>query len=186
MDKDLDSGYESAPIIKLLLILPASEMGQHAHTGQAMLLAEELEADWKTINVVTAPYHPEFINSQADPRGIQVTGGSSSISFFWEKIRLVGASSEKILQKIAASQKWGVPISECRAEDGKVLRGSNRVLDYGELVSTAAVIDPPDNPKLKSRDQFKLIGKPIPKLYTPAKTDGSKQDLLELMYVFQI
>ena len=51
--------------------------------------------------------------------------------------------------------------------------GSNRALSYGELVSTAAVIDPPDNPKLKSRDQFKLIGKPIPKLYTPAKTDGS-------------
>lgn len=158
---------------KVTLILPASEMGQHAHTGQAMLLAEELEADWKTINVVTAPFHPEFINSQADPRGIQVTGGSSSISFFWEKIRLVGASSREML-KTAASQKWGVPISECRAEDGKVLHSeSNRALSYGELVSTAAAVEPPDNPKLKSRDQFKLIGKPIPKLYTHSKTDGS-------------
>ena len=148
-------------------------MGQHAHTGQAMLLAEELEADWKTINVVTAPFHPEFINSQADPRGIQVTGGSSSISFFWEKIRLVGATSREML-KTAAAQKWEVLISECRAEDGKILHsGSNRALSYGELVSTAAVIDPPDNPKLKSRDQFKLIGKPIPKLYTPTKTDSS-------------
>ena len=173
LDKDLGLWVRIGTDNKVTLILPASEMGQHAHTGQAMLLAEELEADWKTINVVTAPYHPEFINSQADPRGIQVTGGSSSISFFWEKIRLVGASSREML-KIAASQKWGVPISECRAEDGKVLHsGSNRVLSYGELVSAAAVIDPPDNPKLKSRDQFKLIGKPIPKLYTPAKTDGS-------------
>ena len=173
LDKDLGLWVRIGTDNKVTLILPASEMGQHAHTGQAMLLAEELEADWKTINVVTAPFHPEFINSQADPRGIQVTGGSSSISFFWEKIRLVGASSREML-KIAASQKWGVPISECRAEDGKVLHsGSNRVLSYGELVSAAAVIAPPDNPKLKSRDQFKLIGKPIPKLYTPAKTDGS-------------
>ncbi len=173
LDKDLGLWVRIGTDNKVTLILPASEMGQHAHTGQAMLLAEELEADWKTINVVTAPFHPEFINSQADPRGIQVTGGSSSISFFWEKIRLVGASSREML-KIAASQKWGVPISECRAEDGKVLHsGSNRVLSYGELVSAAAVIAPPDNPKLKSRDQFKLIGKPIPKLYTRAKTDGS-------------
>ena len=104
---------------KVTLILPASEMGQHAHTGQAMLLAEELEADWKTINVVTAPFHPEFINSQADPRGLQLTGGSSSISFFWEKIRLVGASSREML-KTAASQKWGVPLGECTAQDGRV------------------------------------------------------------------
>ena len=59
-------------------------MGQHAHTGQAMLLAEELEADWKTINVVTAPFHPEFINSQADPRGIQVTGDSTVSVFLGE------------------------------------------------------------------------------------------------------
>ena len=158
---------------KVTLILPASEMGQHAHTGQAMLLAEELEADWKAINVLTAPFHPEFINRQADPRGIQATGGSSSISFFWEKIRLVGASSREML-KTAASQKWGVMLSECRAEDGKVFHlKSDMVASYGELVSTAAKIRPPDNPSLKSRDQFKLIGRSIPKLYTTAKTNGS-------------
>ncbi len=158
---------------KVTLILPASEMGQHAHTGQAMLLAEELEADWKTINVVTAPFHPEFINSQADPRGVQVTGGSSSISFFWEKIRLVGASSREML-KIAASQKWGVPLSECTAQDGRVFhKKNNLVANYGELVSSAAKIQPPNNPILKSREQFKLIGKSIPKLYTTSKTNGS-------------
>ena len=69
---------------KITLILPASEMGQQSHTGQAMILAEELEADWNSIQVVTAPVHSEFTNSQADPRGIQVTGGSASISFFWD------------------------------------------------------------------------------------------------------
>ena len=89
---------------KINLILPAAEMGQQAHTGQAMLVAEELEADWESIRVVTAPYHSEFINSGADPRGIQVTGGSASISFFWEKLRQVGAGTREMLTTAAAQE----------------------------------------------------------------------------------
>ena len=67
---------------KITLIVPASEMGQQAHTGQAMIVAEEMEADWSFIQVVHAPYHSEFKNPLADPRNIQITGGSSSISFW--------------------------------------------------------------------------------------------------------
>ena len=59
---------------KITLILPASEMGQQAHTGQAMLVAEELEADWNSIQVVHSPYNSEFNNAAAEPPKIQITG----------------------------------------------------------------------------------------------------------------
>ena len=65
---------------KITLIVPSSEMGQHAHTGQAMLVAEELDADWNSIRVVTAPVHSEYKRSSSG----QSTGGSSSIMDWWE------------------------------------------------------------------------------------------------------
>ena len=158
---------------KITLILPASEMGQQSHTGQAMILAEELEADWNSIQVVTAPVHSEFTNSQADPRGIQVTGGSASISFFWDKLRQVGAGTREMLTE-AAAQKWGVPVTECQADNGRIRHSvSGRSLSYGQLVSAAARLSPPSSPTLKTPDQFRLIGKSIPKLHTPAKVNGS-------------
>jgi len=157
------------------LILPASEMGQQAHTGQAMLVAEELEADWESIRVVTAPYHSEFINPAADPRGIQVTGGSASISFFWEKLRQVGAGTREMLTT-AAAQEWGVPVEECQADNGRIRHsGSGRSLSYGQLVIAAAKLSPPDSPALKTPDQFRLIGKSIPKLHTPIRINGTAQ-----------
>ena len=81
------------------LILPASEMGQQSHTGQAMLLAEELEVDWDSIRVVTAPVNPKY-NTWSS----QVTEGSFSISFFWYKLRLAGAGTREMLIKAAAQQ----------------------------------------------------------------------------------
>ena len=160
---------------KITLILPAAEMGQQAHTGQAMLVAEEVEDDWNSIRVVTAPYHSEFINLSSDPRGIQVTGGSSSISFFWEKLRQVGAGTREMLIE-AAAQKWGVPTSECKAENGRIRHsGSGRSLSYGQLAADAAKLSPPDSPTLKSPDQYRFLGKSMPKLHTPDRVNGTAQ-----------
>ena len=92
---------------KITLIVPSSEMGQQAHTGQAMLVAEELEADWNTIQVVTAPVHSEYKKSIFSEQG---TGGSGSITDWWEKLRQVGAGTREMLIE-AAAQKWGVPVS---------------------------------------------------------------------------
>ncbi|MEE3249486.1 MAG: molybdopterin cofactor-binding domain-containing protein, partial [Chloroflexota bacterium] len=160
----------------ITLILPASEMGQQAHTGQAMLLAEELEADWNSIRVVTAPANPDYLNPmKAPPFDQQGTGGSDSISGFWDKLRQVGAGTRQMLTA-AAAQEWGVPASECKAENGSVRHsGSGRKLSYGQLVSTAAKLSPPDDPVLKSPQQFRLIGKSIPKLHTPSRVSGTAQ-----------
>ena len=155
---------------KITLILPVSEMGQQAHTGQAMLVAEELEADWESIRVVTAPVHPEYNRGSS-----QRTGGSTSIKDWWDKLRQVGAGTREMLTSAAAKQ-WSVPASECRAGDGRILHSSSgRSLRYGHLASAAAKLSPPDDPALKTPDQFRLIGKSLPKLHTPSKVNGSAQ-----------
>ena len=157
---------------KITLIVPSSEMGQQAHTGQAMLVAEELEADWNTIQVVTAPVHSEYKKSIFSEQG---TGGSGSITDWWEKLRQVGAGTREMLIE-AAAQKWGVPVSECKARGGQVLHSeSGRKLSYGQLASAAAKLNPPDNPILKSPDQYRFLGKSIPKLHTPARVNGTAQ-----------
>ena len=159
---------------KITLILPASEMGQQAQTGQAMLLAEELEADWNNIQVSHPPFNPDLYgNPDADPLGGQLTGGSSSISFYWTKIRQVGAGAREMLVKASANQ-WGVPVSECFAQEGKIIhKASGRSLNYGQLVGDASKLNPPDEPSLKPADQYRLLGKSIPKLHTPSRVNGS-------------
>ena len=156
---------------KITLILPASEMGQQAHTGQAMLVAEELEADWNSIQVVTAPVHSEYKRSSSG----QGTGGSSSIMDWWEKLRHVGAGTREMLIQ-AAAQKWGVPVSECIAKNGEIHHlGSGRRLSYGQLADAATKLSPPDNPTLKSPGQYRFLGKSIPKLHTPDRVNGTAQ-----------
>ena len=152
---------------KITLIVPSSEMGQQAHTGQAMLVAEELEADWNSIKVVTAPVHSEYMIS-----GDQNTGGSGSIQDWWEKLRQVGAGTREMLVA-AAARKWSVPVEECRAENGQISHSpSGRSLNYGKLASAAAKLSPPDSPTLKTPDQYRLLGKSLPKIHTPTKVNG--------------
>jgi isoquinoline 1-oxidoreductase beta subunit len=156
---------------KITLILPASEMGQQSHTGQAMLVAEELEANWNYIQVVTAPVHSEYKRGSSG----QKTGGSSSIMDWWEKLRHVGAGTREMLIE-AAAQKWGVPVSECKAKNGEIHHlASGRRLSYGQLADAAAKLSPPDNPTLKSPDQYRFLGKSMPKLHTPARVNGTAQ-----------
>ena len=163
---------------KITLILPSSEMGQQVHTGQAMLVAEELEADWKTIQVVTAHVNEEFKRSSSGGphhSSSQGTGGSSSIMGWWEKLRHVGASTREMLIE-AAAQKWGVSVSECEAKNGSIHHlASGRRLRYGQLADAATKLSPPDNPTLKSPDQYRFLGKSMPKLHIPSIVNGTAQ-----------
>ena len=93
----------------ITLILPASEMGQHAQTGQAMILGEELEVDWSKIKVLHPPFNEDLYgNPQADPLGRQVTGGSASISFYWTKLKQIGAGAREMLAEAQEAVEGGV------------------------------------------------------------------------------
>jgi isoquinoline 1-oxidoreductase beta subunit len=152
------------------LVIPQAEMGQGVYTAIAMILAEELDADYAQVVIKHAPASDKLY---ANPLfGIQVTGNSNSIRSFWDKLRGAGAATRAMLIAAAASQ-WQVDADSCNAANGKVTHtASNRTLTYGELADAAAKLPVPDNPKLKDPKDFTLIGKPLKRHDTPDKSDG--------------
>jgi isoquinoline 1-oxidoreductase beta subunit len=151
------------------VIVSKSEMGQGIHTGLAMIVADELEADWKQVRVKMAPAAEEHV----DPVfGMQLTGGSTSIRhLFWPLRRAAAAAREMLLA--AAAQEWGVPVEECRAAAGEISHSkSGRSATYGQLCSIASYLPVPQNPKLKEPEDFHLIGTSPPRVDIRDKLNG--------------
>jgi isoquinoline 1-oxidoreductase beta subunit len=146
------------------------EMGQGAYTSLALLVAEELDADWSHVRVDSAPIDPAY-NSIA--YGMQITGASNSTWTEWTRLRKAGAAARAMLVA-AAARAWGVDASTCSTKEGEVIHAtSGRRAAYGTLVAAAARLEPPADPPLKDPKDFRLIGKPTKRLDTPAKTDGT-------------
>jgi isoquinoline 1-oxidoreductase subunit beta len=161
-----------APDESVTVIANHSEMGQGIYTSLPMLLNEELEADWSKIKVEAAPVNAAYNHTVF---GIQMTGGSTTTPSEWERFRKMGAMARLMLVD-AASQKWGVPSSECHVEKGVVIHtASGRKTTYGSLVTAASQLKPPTDIPLKDPKQFTLIGKPTRRLDTPSKTNGTAQ-----------
>jgi isoquinoline 1-oxidoreductase subunit beta len=183
------------------LYSPHADIGQGSNTGLAQMLAEELDADWSKVNVVQAPAEGGFANVglgrgflgdmtgspgmvDAMPESLlsfiaramplQITGGSSALRFTGQKtMQVVGAATRLALVETAA-KRLGVPVTELMTADSKVLHTkSGKALRYGELAAEAAERNLSDEPKLKDRKDYKLIGKPVPRLDIPAKVNGS-------------
>ena len=130
---------------------PNPEFGQNVRTSMPMLIAEELDTDWKNVLVEQAPYH-------ADKYGFQFTGGSQGIRSRWEPLRMAGASARQMLRE-AAAQKWGVPVEEITTEVGMLQHtSSGKSAGYGEMASAAAAITVPKEVELKAVKDFKIIG----------------------------
>ncbi len=147
-----------------------SEMGQGIYTGLAMIVAEELDADWKQVRVEAAPVDPIYNHTVY---GAQITGGSTSTWTEWERLRKAGASARAMLVA-AAAELWEVSPNSCDARDGHAVhKDSGRRLSYGQLVDRASRLSPPKSVALKDPKNFKLIGKPTKRLDTPAKVDGT-------------
>lgn len=143
-----------------------SELGQGARTVVPMLVAEELEADWSLVRVEPAVAHPERY-------GPMTTGGSSTVRGGWDPLRKAGAAAREMLRQ-AAAERWGVALGECRAEKGVVVHGpSGRTLPYGELVGEASRLPVPQDPPLKERRDWRVIGTSPARLDTPEKVRGA-------------
>ncbi len=148
-----------------------SEMGQGTLTGLAQLVADELGADWTK---VTTEYVPPEVN-QASKRawGEMLTGGSQGIRQSVDYVRQGGAAARTMLERAAAAQ-WGVPASECRGHEGAVTHaGSGRSLRYGQLAEAAGKLPVPQDVALKAPGDWTIIGKPLPRLDTAEKTNGT-------------
>lgn len=154
------------------LLINKSEMGQGVYTALAMLIAEELEADWSKVKVVSAPVAPVYNHTAWN---IQATGGSTSVASSWEQMRTIGAAARIMLIE-AAARTWGVKSNICSAENGQVIhKPTQRRLSYGVLSGQAAKLPLPTRVKLKDPKDFKLIGRPTHRLDTPGKVRGTAQ-----------
>ncbi len=141
-----------------------SEVGQGVRTSLAMILAEELDADWSKIQVRQGDADPKY--------GDQTTGGSMTVSDMWAPLRKAGAQAREMLVG-AAAERWSVPASECRTDRGAVVHAaSNRRASYGDLASDAAKRTVPDTPRMKPQSEYKLIGTSVPNLDTPGRVTG--------------
>src|SRR5215469_12335943 len=153
------------------LVMPQVEMGQGVYTAIPMILAEELDADFNKVELKHAPPNEKLY---ANPTlGVQATGNSNSIRAFWKPLRQAGAATRAMLVQ-AAAQQWQVDPASCTAANSVVTHAaSGRSFGYGDLVDAAAALPVPQDPPLKDPKDFTLIGKPLKRLDTPDKTDGS-------------
>src|SRR5438094_9344959 len=149
------------------LTVDRSEMGQGSQTGLAMILAEELDADWSTIRLGPMPENP------AGWSRTMRTGGSNAIRSSWAPLRKAGATARDMLVT-AAAQAWKVDRTTCRAERGAVIHvPTGRRLTYGALGAPAAALPVPTDAPLKDPKDFRLVGTRMTRLDTPSKVDGS-------------
>ena len=144
-------------------------MGQGVYTSLPMLVAEELDCDWGSIRVAASPVAPAYNHTTF---GMMVTGGSSSVWSEWERLSAAGASARQMLV-LAAARTWKVSPDSCRTENGWVLGPAGKRLGYGELAAQAAQLTVPKEVVLKDPKDYRLLGKPIRRTDTPAKTAGS-------------
>ncbi|HEX2099053.1 MAG TPA: molybdopterin cofactor-binding domain-containing protein, partial [Candidatus Synoicihabitans sp.] len=156
----------------VVIRIARSEMGQGTLTGLAQLVAEELECDWSK---VTTEY-PTPGQNVARNRvwGNFSTGGSRGIRESHDYVRKGGAAAREMLISAAAAQ-WKVPASECFAANSVIThRPSNRKVTFGKVATAAAAVTPPENVTLKDPKDWKIAGKPLPRLDTADKLTGKQ------------
>ena len=133
------------------LYSPNPEFGSNVKTSMPMILAEELDTDWKNVFVEQADFYPERFDRQ-------FTGGSQGIRQGWTPLRTAGATARAMLVA-AAAQGWNVPASEITTAAGQIEhKSSGKKAHYGEMASLAATMEVPEEVQLKEIKDFKIIG----------------------------
>ncbi len=131
---------------------PNPEIGQNVKTSMPMLVAEELDVDWKKVIVEQAPLDTVLYQRQ-------LAGGSQAIRVAWKPLRTAGGAARQMLRE-AAAKTWGVPLDEIETEKGILThKKSGKTANYGEMASAAAKIEVPKEVKLKDRKDFQIIGR---------------------------
>ena len=141
--KIADNGY-------VTIFSPNPEIGQGVKTAMPMIIAEELDVAWDKVHVAQGKYNKKEYTRQ-------VAGGSQSIRFGWDALRQTGATTKQMLINAAAA-KWGVEASSCKASKGVITNANGEKLGYGEVVKEAAVLEVPENVKLKESSEYTIIG----------------------------
>ena len=161
-----------APDGTVTVISKHIEFGQGSHAGLAAIAAEELDADWTKVKVEQAAANAKLYGN-LNMGGTQGTGGSSAIANSWTQLRTAGAAARAMFVSAAAT-KWGVPASEITVANGVIAHPSGKQAGFGELVSEAAKVAPPEKPVLKDPKTFTLVGTDrVRRKDSQAKSDGT-------------
>ena len=153
---------------KVTILNHRSEMGQGSFQAVPQMVAEELEVSLDDINISFAPGHPSKYGSQ-------ITGGSSTVRGAYKTLLQTGATAREMLIE-AAAKKWNVNKNDCYAENGFIIhKPTGKKLGYGELVEDASKLTPPKEVKLKRREEYKIIGKPLARQDNPNKINGKAE-----------
>jgi isoquinoline 1-oxidoreductase subunit beta len=158
---------------EITLISARSEMGQGVYTSMPMLIAEELDVDFRKVKVAIAPPNTKVYGNPL-LGGAQLTGGSTSVRDGWEKLRVGGAQVREMLVA-AAAEKWKVDRSEIKAENGMLTGPKGKKATYGQMAAAASKLPVPEKVVLKDPKDFRIVGKPTRRLDTPAKTNGTAE-----------
>ena len=140
------------PDNRIKLICPNPEFGQNVMTSLPMMLAEELDVDWKNVTVEMGPHDNTKL-------GAQFTGGSNSVRMYWKPLREAGAAVRQMLRE-AAAQTWNVPVAEVTTKAGVLSHADGKSAKYGDMASKAATIPVPKDLKLKAPKDFTIVRKP--------------------------
>ena len=144
---------------------PNPEIGQNIKTSMPMVVAEELEVDWKNVVVEQAPLNTGFYQNQ-------FAGGSLSLRLSWDALRMAGAAGKHMLME-AAAKEWGVSASDLVAESGMIKeKNGDRSVGYGEIASKAVDVEVPQELPLKEAKDYKLIGTPTKNVEGPNIVTG--------------
>jgi isoquinoline 1-oxidoreductase beta subunit len=163
------------------IMSPAAEMGQGSRTSLALIIAEELDADWSRVKVEMSPLDDKVYGN---PRyGFMYTAGSASVPTYFKPLRLHAAQVRRVLIDSVAG-RWGVPATELTTEPGVVLhRASGRRMTYGEIASFArvpATLPAVTEADLKPMTNFRYLGKDVQRVEVPSKVDGSAQYAIDV------
>jgi isoquinoline 1-oxidoreductase subunit beta len=153
---------------KVTILNHRSEMGQGSFQSVPQMIAEELEVSLDNVKIA-------FAQGSQTKYGSQLTGGSSTVRGAYKTLLRTGATAREMLIE-AAAKKWSVNKNECYAENGFVIhKPSGKKIGYGELVEEASKLSPQKNVKLKRREEYKIVGKPLPRQDNPDKINGKAQ-----------
>jgi len=190
-----------APDNTVTAIIPHAEMGQGVHTTLAMMLADEMDADWQLVKMMEAPAHKEYANyalakgyslgdvdfpaflidtvdgvflTATKMMSLQITGGSTSVPTTGQYgMRVAGAAVKSVLMQ-AAADSWGVPVDEIMASKSYLYhRSSDQSARYADLAQQAAQLSQPAKPRLKTTNEYTIMGTDVQRFDVPSKVDGS-------------